>query len=165
MSYQERRTIVSLITSALILIAYGIVVSGRYQAGALTLSELRPWAILMLIFIGISIAAGIVTQIIFHILLSTSIAIRKTIQNQDVQSQEIERSIGAEIVEDEMGKLIELKGTRAGYYFCGGGFVVALLALALSYAPAVMLNILFVSFVGGWLFEGAAQLYYFRKGI
>ncbi len=61
----------------------------------------------MLIFIGIGIAASIVIQIVFHILLSIGIAAVKKIQNQDYDDREIGKTIQAEFIEDEMGKLKE----------------------------------------------------------
>ncbi|NTW89170.1 MAG: hypothetical protein HGB26_08690 [Desulfobulbaceae bacterium] len=64
-----------------------------------------------------------------------------------------------------MGKLIELKSMQVGFLFAGIGFVAALLSLVLDYSPAVMLNIMFLSFSGGSLLEGFAQLYLFRKGV
>lgn len=165
MSYQEKRTIVSTLTGILVLAAYCIYAVSKYQAGVLSLGDLKPWATTILIFIGIGIAASIVIQIVFHILLSVSIAVQKTIRNEDCKDKEIEKSINAEMVEDEMGKLIELKSTRIGFFFAGIGFIAALLSLVLDYSPVVMLNILFVSFSAGSVFEGFAQLYFYRKGV
>lgn len=159
MSYQEKRTIVSTLTGILVLAAYCIYAAGKPQ------SDLKSWAIAILIFIGIGIVASIIIQIVFHILLSVSIAVQKTIRNEAVQDKEIEKSINAEMVEDEMGKLIELKSTRIGFIFAGIGFVAALFSLVLNYSPVVMLNILFISFSAGSIFEGFAQLYFYRKGV
>lgn len=159
MSYQEKRTIVSTLTGILVLAAYCIHAAGKPQ------SDLKSWAISILIFIGIGIAASIVIQIVFHIFLSVSIAVQKTIQNEACEDKEIEKSINAEMVEDEMGKLIELKSTRIGFIFAGIGFVAALLSVVMNYSPVVMLNILFISFSVGSVFEGFAQLYFYRKGV
>jgi hypothetical protein len=165
MSYQEKRTITSIITGALVLGAYCLYALGKYQAGAVTPGDLKFWASTMLFFIGIGIVAIIVIQIVFHILLSISIAVKEQIQNGQVDDKQIEKTIGAEMVEDEMDKLIELKSTRVSFIFAGIGFVAALLSQVFNYSPVVMLNILFISFNVGSLFEGFAQLYYYRKGI
>lgn len=119
----------------------------------------------MLVFIGIGVAATIVIQIVFHILLSISIAVKGKIQNQDLDDKEIEKQIDAEMVEDEMDKLIELKSNQIGFILAGIGFVAGLVTLAFNAPPAVMLNILFISFSAGSLLEGFAQLYYYRKGL
>jgi hypothetical protein len=165
MSYQEKRTITSIITGALVLAAYCSYMFGRSHAGAVAQGDLKFWATSMLIFIGIGIAASIVIQIIFHILLSVSIAVKKKMQDENCEDKEIERSIGAEMVEDEMDKLIELRSTQVGFILAGTGFVAALVLLVLNYSAVVMLNVVFISFSAGSLIEGFAQLYFYRRGI
>jgi len=165
MSYQEKKTIVSIVSGALILAAYFFYTSSRYQSGAVAPGDWKFWASAMLIFIGIGIVVSIVIQIIFHILLSISIAVQKKIQDENVEDKAIDKSIKAEMVEDEMDKLIELKSLRVGLFLAGIGFVASLVSLVLGYSPAVMLNILFVSFSGGSLLEGFTQLYYYRRGL
>lgn len=165
MSYQEKRTITSIVTGALVLGAYCLYAFGKYQAGTVTPGDLKFWASTMLIFIGIGIVAVIVIQIVFHILLSISIAVKEKMQDEQCDDKVIEKTIGAEMVEDEMDKLIELKSMRIGFIFAGIGFVAALGSQVLNYSPVVMLNIMFISFSAGSMFEGFAQLYYYRKGI
>ncbi len=165
MSYPEKRTVVMMISGALVLAAYCIYAFGQAQAGAVPPGDLKFWARTILIFAGIGIAATIVIQIIFHILLSIGIAVNKAVRNESVADAEIEKTIQAEMVEDEMDKLIELKSTRVGYSLGGFGFVAALVAVLLGSSAAVMLNIIFISFSAGSIAEGFAQLYYYRKGI
>ena len=165
MSYQEKRTIVSIVTGILILAAYSIYTFGQYQSGAVGPGNLKFWSGAILTFIAIGIAASIVIQIVFHILLSIAIAVQKKIQDQNCDDQDIDKSINAEMIEDEMDKLIVLKSMRFGFIFAGMGFVAALLSVILNYSSEVMLNILFMSFSGGAVIEGFAQLYYYRKGV
>jgi hypothetical protein len=165
MSYPEKRNIVSIVTGVLILAAYCIHSFGKVQAGVVAPDDLKFWAGAMLIFIGIGIAASIIIQIIFHIFLSVSIAVKKTVQEEDCDEKKIEKSIQAEMVEDEMDKLIERKAMQVGFIFAGVGFVSGLLALLLDYSAAVMLNTLFISFSVGSIFEGFTRLYYYRKGV
>lgn len=165
MSYQAKRTIVSIITGAVVLAAYCFYAFSPARAGANAAGDLRSWAVTMLIFIGIGIAASIVIQIIFHIMLSVSVAVKAKIRDENCDDKEIEKSIGAEMVEDEMDKLIELKSTRFGFFFAGAGFIAGLFALMLNYSPVVMLNIIFIAFSLGSIVEGFAQLYFYRRGI
>jgi hypothetical protein len=165
MSYQEKRTIVSIISGALVLIAYCIYAFGRYQSGAVDAIDLKFWAGTILTFVGIGIAASIVIQIVFHILMSIAIAVKKKMHDEQCDDKEIEKSIGLEMIEDEMDKLIELKSMRVGFFFAGIGFIAALVSLVLGYSAAVMLNILFLSFSGGSLLEGVVQLYFYRRGV
>jgi len=164
MSYQEKKTITSILSGIFILAAYCIFAFSRYQA-AIDPGNLKFWAVNMLIFIGFGVVVSIIIQIVFHIALSISIAVKGKIQNQDLDDKEIEKQIDAEMVEDEMDKLIELKSNRIGFFLAGIGFVAGLVTLAFNYSPAVMLNILFISFSAGSLLEGFAQLYYYRKGL
>ena len=167
MSYQEKKTIVSLVTGVLLLGSYCIYAFGK--AGLANLENLKFWATTMLIFIGVGVVTMIVIQIVFHILLSISIAVQKKICDESIGDKEMETTIEREMernmVEDEMDKLIELKANRTGYLVVSLGIVAGLVALALGALPAVMLNILFLSFMAGTIVESLLQLRYYRKGV
>jgi len=163
MSYQEKRTIVSVVTGILLLAAYCIYAfASEGLAGA---EGAKPWAVTMLIFIGIGAAATIVIQIVFHILLSVSIAVKKQIREGKVDDKEVEKEIKSEMVEDERDKLIGLRSTKVAFTVSGVGFVAALVSLVLGFSVPVMLNILFLSFMAGAIIEGFVQMHYYRKGI
>jgi hypothetical protein len=161
MSYQEKKTIISIVTGAVLLAAYCVYTFGRYQAGMMDLGDLKSFAVTMLIFIGIGIVAMIVIQIIFHILLSISIAVRE----RKCDDKEIEKAVEATIVEDEMDRLIELKSGRVSFIVVGAGFLASLVTLAAGSPPAVMLNILYLAFGLGTVAGGVASIYYYRAGI
>jgi len=165
MSYQEKKTIVSVLAGIILLAAYCIYAFSRVRLGTADFGDLKFWAITILIFISIGIAVTIIIQIVFHILLSIAIAVRKKLENEKCDDREIEKTIKLEMVEDEMDKLIELKSMRISFIIVGAGFVSALLSLVFYSSVAVLLNILFISFFAGSLFEGLAKLYYYRKGL
>ena len=165
MSYQEKRTIVSIISGMFILTEYFIYVYGKVQSGVIAADDLKFWALTMLIFIGIGVAATIIIQIVFHILLSVSIAVKEQLQNGKCDDKELDKTIELEMVTDERDKLIELKSMRNGFIVTGIGFVTALVSLVFDYSPAVMINIMFVSFNAGSLLEGFTQLYFYKKGV
>lgn len=165
MSYQEKRTLASITSGALILAAYCLYSFNPTRLASITAAALKPWATTMLIFIGIGIGFTIIIQIIFHILLSISIAIREKMQNMQADDKDIDKSIKTEMVEDERDRMIELKSNRVSFGIAGFGFIAGLLALVFNYSPVVMLNILFISFSFGSICEGFTQLYYYRKGI
>jgi len=160
-SYQEKRTIASIVTGAAVMAAYCITALNRYSANQADLGDMRAWGSLMLIFIGVGVVAIIVMQIVFHIALSISIAVRE----RDCDERAIEKAVEAVAVEDEMDKLIELKAMKIGFAIAGAGFIGALASAALGSPGAVMLNILFLSFSLGSLAEGALSLYYYRAGV
>jgi hypothetical protein len=163
MSYQEKKTIISVVTGTLLLAAYCIYAFG--QAGMAQLNNLKFWANTMLIFIGIGVVAMIVIQIVFHILLSIAMAVKQKLNNENCDDKEIEKALQIDMVEDEMDKLIELKANRVGYTFVSVGFVSGLVSLAFGASAVVMLNIAFLSCLVGSLVEGLIQLRYYRKGI
>lgn len=165
MSYQEKRSIVSIITGAIILAAYCIYAFGKYQSGLDGPEDLKFWASTILIFIGIGIVAFIVILIIFHILLSISIAVSKAVKDGNYDDKEIEKAIQVDMIEDEMDKMIELKSMRFGFIVAGIGFIGGLVALILNSSAVVMLNIFFISFSVGSILEGFVKIFYYRRGI
>ncbi len=165
MSYQEKRTIVSIITGAFILAAYCIHAYGKYQSGALALDDMKAWAGIIIVFIGIGVVSAIVIQIIFHILLSIATAIQQKVITGSCDDKEIEKEIEAAMVSDEMDKLIELKSMRVSFVIAGIGFVTALATQLFDYSPAVMLNVMFIAFSAGSLIEGLVQIYFYRRGV
>jgi hypothetical protein len=165
MSYQEKRTLASIASGALILAAYCLYSFNPARLASIAAESLKPWATTMLVFMSIGIGLSIIIQIVFHILLSISIAIREKMQNMQADDKDIEKNIKVEMVEDERDKMIELKSNRVGFALAGFGFIAALLSLVFNYSPVVMLNILFISFCFGSICEGFSQLYFYRKGI
>ena len=165
MSYQEKKTIVQILTGILLLTVYCIYAFNKIQSGMAASDDMKFWATAILIFIGIGVVASIVIQIVFHILLSIAIAVKQRVQDEKCEDKEIEKTIKLEMVEDEMDKLIELKAMKIGFAIVGFGFIAALVSLVLNYSPAVMLNITFVFFSVGSIIEGITQIYFYRKGV
>lgn len=165
MSYQEKKTMVSMITAIIIFGAYCIYTYGKVQSVGFDTDQMKFWAGTMLLFIGIGIVAAIVIQIIFHILLSIALAIQEKVRNGEYDDKEIEKTIELNMIADEMDKLIELKSDRVGYVVVGIGFITALASQLFNYSSAVMLNIIFVSFYSGLILGSLVQLYYYKKGV
>lgn len=165
MSYQEKRVIVSIISGLVILGTYFLYTYEKYQSGMVIEGDLKFWAGAMLLFIAIGVVSTIIIQIVFHILLSVTIAVKAKVNNEDCDDKEIEKSIQSEMVTDEMDKLIELKSSMVGFIVAGIGFVLALILVFLDYSAVVMLNVMFASFSIGSLLEGFTQLYFYRLGI
>ena len=163
MSYQEKKAIVSLVTSALLFSAYCVYAFGK--AGMAHLNDLPFWAKTILIFIGIGIVALIIIQIVFHILLAVGKAVQKKIKDENIDDEEIEHELKNEIVEDEMDKLIELKASKIGYSVLGFGLIAALVAVAFGASAVVLVNLVFASAWAGSFIEGLVQIRYYRKGV
>lgn len=172
MSYQETRTGASIFSGILVLAAYCLYAFNPARMAALPPGDLKPWAATMLIFIAIGIGAAVVIQVVFHIFYSVGLAVRSSVENaarggevdEKGIEKDIEKAIHREMVEDERDRQIELKSMRIGFIVAGVGFVSALLALVFNYSPVVALNIVYLSFLGGSLLEGAGQLFYYQRG-
>lgn len=165
MSYQEKKTVVMVLTGLLILVSYCVYTFNKVQSGMASPDNLKFWASAMLIFIGLGIVAAILIQIVFHILLSIAIAVKEQAESGKCNDQEIGKRIEMEMVEDEMDKLIGLKSLRIGYTIAGIGFITALISIVFNYPAAVMLNIIFLSINIGSMSEGIMQLYFYRRGV
>jgi hypothetical protein len=163
MSYQEKRTLLSIIISVLMVVSYSIYAFGK--AGMEHINDLQFWAKTILIFIGIGIIAMIILQIVFHILMAISRAIRQKMKDDEVNEEEIERTMRAETSEDEMDKMIGLKSNRFGYTIMGLGFMAGLIAIAFGASAVAMLNILFFSTWVGSFVEALVQIRYYRRGV
>ncbi len=166
MSYGEKKTITTMLVALLIFIAYCIYAFGQWQSGAIGANDLVAWARVMLKFIGANIILMIIVQIVFHVGMAVSVSVKEAVrQGGEVDSNELDRTINAEIVEDEMDKLISLKSHTIGYVIIGIGFVIGLITLAVAMPAAVMINTLFIAFSLSTLAEGTVALVYYRKGI
>ena len=153
MSYQEKKTIALMVSSIILIVAYGIFIFQKYEAGVIDMAnDLRFWASTMLVFVGVGIVLTIVVLIIFHIL--NAIVNEATKQEQDDTT-----------LEDEMDKLIELKASRATSIAFGIGFITSLIMLVIQKSPVIMLNTIFLSCFMGSFLESIVKLVYYRKGV
>ncbi|MEA1876104.1 MAG: hypothetical protein U9N86_04520 [Bacteroidota bacterium] len=148
MSYQEKQSVVNILSGLAITAVYGWTVYQDHLAGQYDLAEdFQKWGVLFLIFMGVSIVARIIIHIIFHII--NAIATR----TEDVPD------------EDERDKLIKLKATRNSHYAFSLPFAGAFVGLALG----MQIHWIFITFIVSGLLseivENLSQLYYYRKGI
>jgi hypothetical protein len=147
MSFQERRALVSLVSSIVISAAYSAYMIQRYpEAGAYSPEVFRFWGSYFLILIPVSIVAKIVIYIAFYIVNA-------------IATREVEDSIT-----DERDKLIELKATRNSLYVFGLGFLLAMGSLVLEMPPSVMFIILICSGIVSEVISDISQFFFYRRG-
>jgi hypothetical protein len=147
MSYQEKKNIVSLISTLLIFGIYCWYVFQMYQEGRIDSTSFRFWGAVILILIPVSIVAKIIISIVFNII-------------NRITTNEKEPSFS-----DELDKLIELKAIRNSHSVFVAGFLLAMVLLVFDKPPSVMFITLILS---GFLSEvvgGITQLYLYRKGV
>jgi hypothetical protein len=123
------------------------------------LGDVKAWALLMLIVIGIGIVLTILVHIIAHILLAIGISVR-----EGADDETVDRIVSVSTVEDERDRLINLKSSRIGYAIAGLGSMGMLAALVMDASFVLALHILFGSFFIGSLIEGMASVYFYEVG-
>ena len=158
MSFNSKRNIVSIIAGIALLIAYLIYVLGN---SAPDISNIKSWAIAMLIFIGIGIVSQIIIMILFQIFYSIGIAVKE----RDKDDAEVERIIESTVMEDERDKEINQKSSIVGYGCAGVAFIVALFSIAFGLDAVLGLNILLAGFFIGSLVEGIVGIYHYERGM
>lgn len=148
MSYQEKRSLVSAISSVIIIGLYSLYVYQNYIAGNIAIiNDFKFWGKSFLYLIPISIVAQIVIHIIFAIINKIA---------ADEEDPEIT---------DERDKLIELKSIRISHWIFTAGFVLSMGTLSMGMQPWVMFVTLIISgFIAAVAAEGA-KVYYYRKGV
>jgi hypothetical protein len=148
MSYHEKKSIVSMISTSVIFVIYFFIVFQKYQAGNFDSTNVFSfWAAVILILIPITIAAKIVIYIAFVIIYRIT-----TDEN-------------APCFSDERDKLIELKADRNSHWLFCFGFLLAMASQVMHMTPAVMFIILILSGFVSDIFGEISQLYFYRKGI
>jgi hypothetical protein len=147
MSYQERRSIVNLISTILISAVYCAYMIQRYPVkDSYSVDVFHFWGAFFLILIPVSIVAKIIIYIVFAII--NAIATRE---------EEVP-------ITDERDKLIETKAHMNSNYVFIVGFVLAMGSLAIDRPPSVMFIILLLSGIVSEMVSDISQFHFYRKG-
>lgn len=148
MTYQEKKSIVSLISAIFIFISFCLYMYPQYPEGAVDSSEtFRYWGFFVIILTGLSIVAHIVISIIFNIFF------RITTKEQKPAFA------------DELDKLIDLKANRYSFFVFIIGFVIAMGSLIIDQWSQMMFIILVVSGFSADVVGSLSKLYYYRRGV
>jgi hypothetical protein len=148
MDIKEKRILISLISSVLIMFFYALYVYNKQISGNPDiLNDFRFWGKSFLIFIPVAIVAQIIIQIGFAIYISAT------------SREEIDP------IEDERDKLIELKAIKISHYLFIIGFMLAMGSLALGMQPWIMFVVLISSGFIASVVNEITRLYFYRKGV
>lgn len=148
MSYNERNSVVSLISNVLIFGVYFFKVMQMYQLGDVnSASVFSLWATIIVTGIFVTIASTIIAAIVFNIISM-------------VRTNQEEPSIA-----DERDVLIELKGSRNAYYVLSVGVLFSMLTLVMDKSPLLMFNMLIFSALVSSLINDLSRLYLYRRGV
>ncbi|WP_046230259.1 hypothetical protein [Paenibacillus algorifonticola] len=148
MTYQEKKSIVSLISTILIFASYCSYKYLQYPVeGLQTMESFRYWGSFILVLTVVSIVAHIVISIIFNIFFR-------------VTTGEKEPTFA-----DELDKLIDLKANRISFFIFILGFLLAMGSLAINQPTQAMFVILIASGFISDVIGSATKIYHYRKGV
>ncbi|MFS0575778.1 hypothetical protein AB1K83_09090 [Sporosarcina sp. 179-K 3D1 HS] len=148
MTYQEKKSIVSLISAILIFVFYCLYMYPQYPEGGLeSIETYRYWGSFVLILTLVSIVAHIIISIIFNIIY------RMTTREKEPRFA------------DELDKLIELKAFRNSFFVFILGFLVAMGTLIMDQPLHVMFIILIVSGFISDITGSITKFYHYRRGV
>lgn len=148
MEFQEKRSMVNLITTPLLFIIYYFYVYAQYQSlGVASGTDISFWAKYILILVPVMIIPKIIIYIIFAI-------INKIMTGDKITD-----------MEDEMDKLIDLKASRNGSIVFMIGFMLAMVALVSGWSAHSMFIIILGSFMVSGISGEVSMFYYYRKGV
>jgi len=148
MTYQEKKSIVSLISAILIFGTYCLYMYPRHPEGGLeSLETFRYWGSFVLILTLFSIVAHIIISILFKIIFR-------------ITTGEKEPTFA-----DELDKLIDLKANRNSFFVFILGFLLAMGSLVIYQPSQVMFIILITSGFISDVTGSFTKLYHYRKGV
>lgn len=148
MTYQEKKSIVSMISAILIFGFYCLYMYPQYpEAGLESPEAFHFWGSFVLILTVVSIVAHIVISIIFNIVF------RMTTKEKEPNFA------------DELDKLIDLKAFRNSFFVFVIGFLLAMGSLIIYQPLHVMFMILIISGFVSDVTGSATKLYHYRRGV
>ncbi len=148
MSYQERRSIASLISTVIVSVIYYLFVAWQAQAaGPEVAYDMKFWATAILLLIPVYVVFAVITQVIFIVI--NIIATRR--EEPDIT--------------DEFDKLIDLKSTRNFYHVFMAGFLISLASQAIEQPPQTMFIILLLGILAAATTDDLSHLIYYRRGV
>ncbi|MBB3110091.1 heme/copper-type cytochrome/quinol oxidase subunit 2 [Paenibacillus phyllosphaerae] len=148
MTYQEKKSIVSVVSTVLIFLIYCLYrYPQRPEFGLDSTDTFRYWGSFVLVLTIVSILAHIVISIGFTIIFR-------------ITTKEKEPGFA-----DELDRLIELKSHRNSFFVFILGFVLAMGALVLEQPSDIMFIILIAAGFLSDLTGSISKLYHYRRGV
>lgn len=147
MSYQEKKSLLSMVTSVVLFGSYCLIIFTRYGDRLFGAdADFRIWGAAFLILIPLSIVVNIIAHIIFVIIYYIT-------TREEVPS-----------ISDERDKLIELKATRNSHYSFITGFLIAMGSLAFGLHVTGAFAILILLGFFSSLVSDITSFLYYRRG-
>ena len=149
MSFQEKNIAVSLGSFTLILGFYLFRMLQMIQGGSFTSTNVfRLWGIIIVLAIGVTIIATILTHIASNIVEAI-----KTRKEPDIED-----------FADERDRSIDLRGTKITYLVSSIGSGLSMLTFVLGQSPLVIFSLLIFFGVVAQIVGDISRLYLYRRG-
>lgn len=153
MNYGEGRSFIELTSSVITFIVYtALIILGIIHEWFVIGDILQFWAIVILVYIPLSI----VVRILVHIIYSIGNTVAHEIKGEEFPDDE---------VVDERDKLIILKATRNSMFLFVVGFFVGLVFLAFQMSPHYFFGSIILFGVLTDFVSTGLTIYYYRKGV
>ncbi len=151
MTFKQKNTMVSLVNFVIILLFFLLRLTQLIQNDAFNQSNVsRLWFIIIALSIFVTIAATILTHIVFAI-----VEVART----------GEKDIDIEDFADERDKLIDLKGTQITYTLSSSGVALAMLSYVLGQPPLTMFSLLIFFGVLAQIIGDSFRLLLYQRGV
>lgn len=147
MSYHEKRSLATLISTHLVAVAYFLYMAQHYpDADPYSADIMRYWATLLLLFVPVQVVGQVLTMITFSLVHYLS-------------TRETEVPIT-----DERDQLIDSRATLYFYHVFMVGFFAALLTQVLRMEPVAMFVVLTATVMVAASVMSVLQFLYYRRG-
>jgi hypothetical protein len=147
MTFQEKKSLVYIATATLIFIYFWLNIFSQHPGPEVSAAALLHfWGSAFLRWIGVQIAANIITHILFSI-------------TNTILTKEKEPSL-----RDERDKLFDLKIARNSSTVFMLGFLLAMIPPLLGMPPVVMFNVLVISLLIAQIFGSLTEFFLYRRG-
>lgn len=151
MTFKQKNTMVSLVNFVIILLVFLLRITQLNQNDAFNQANVfRLWFIIIALSIFVTIAATILTHIVFAIIEAIKTG---------------EKDIEIEDLADERDKLIDLKGTQITYTLSSSGVALAMLSYVFGQPPLTMFSLLIFFSVLAQIIGDSFRLLLYQRGV
>lgn len=148
MTFQEKGIAVALGVLVLMYGIYGVALYDMFLEGQFAATDAGS-------LLGKSILTLMAAVVITTLIVRIGMTVIEAIVTRDTHP----------VISDERDRLIELRGLRISHFVFAGGFVVAMIALALGQSAFVVINLIILSLGAGEALGSISQLYLYRRGL
>ncbi|MBD80845.1 MAG: hypothetical protein CL840_18155 [Crocinitomicaceae bacterium] len=147
MSFQEKKSLVTMLATVIIVGFYCIYVFGIHSEQSLNPDiDFQFWGITALLILPTIIVVNIISHILFGIFYTITANEKPTYDT------------------DERDKLVELRSNQNSFMVFTFGYMLSMVSLALGWPAYYLFNILIISQLLSSIMWSASNFYYYKRG-